>query len=293
MLGLVDAILTFDPALADQLTDKADLSSLGTVVAITGSGKETFKTFNVSTAAALVASCHPGICVVKPAGRATSAITGASDVLEALGVRLPATTDQAVAIAHRTGVCIFDYHLVAPRYGPRYEGRFHQLHPLSHVTPWMFVPINLDGLVFGVADHRSELSASVIARTGPPTAAVVTTDLGAHGRIDEMAPFGTASITWVKDRSGHTTVTRGTLPRNLAEIAQRDGHAAGAALIRHLLDHATPGLAYQLVCANAALLLQAAGVPAAKATDLCEQYLINGDARRKLDHLIASTWEDE
>ncbi len=245
----------------------------------------------MSTAAALVAVCHPGICVVKPAGRATSAITGASDVLEALGVRLPTTTDQAVTLAQRTGVCIFDYHLVAPRYGPRYEGRFHHLHPLSHVTPWMFVPINLDGLVFGVADHRSDLAAAVVGAVGPPTAVVVTTDLGPYGRIDEAARFGTTSATWVNHRSIDTTVTERPVPSDLAAIAQRGSHAASAALIRQLLDGAAPRVAGELVCANAALLLQTAGVPAAKATAACEQYLNEGDARRQLDQLVAISQE--
>lgn len=263
-LGLVDAILAFDPELADQLEQKVALGIDRPVVAITGSGKESFKTFNVSTAAAFVAAAHPGICVIKPAGRATSATTGASDVLEALGIRLPKSLDEVSAMALRSRVGVFDYHLVAPRYGPRYEGRFHHLHPLSHVTPWLFIPIRIDGLVFGVAEPRVELAASVMAASGVDHAAVVSTQVAETGRIDEYAPFGTADLAVLDAGAVRVEHHKGPdpTPMQLLTVAQRRSNAENAAIVRDVLRGRAPEPAIELVCANAGLVLQVAGLAA-------------------------------
>lgn len=284
LLGLVDAIMAFDPDLRSQLANKVDLSPLGAVVAITGSGKETFKTFNVSTAAAFVAACHPGVCVVKPAGRATSAVTGASDVLEALGVRLPTNMREVADLAHRTGFTVFDYHLVAPRYGPRYEGRFHHLHPLSHVTPWLFLPIAVDGLLFGIAHPNTSIAAGVIAATGPPSAVVATTRLGTSGRIDEAAPVGRTTLSEVRSRHVTTRTTAKPVPPGMASLAQAGSHREAAAALHAVLDGSATPLAVALVAHNAAHLLRTAhpNLLQVEAEELAETYVARGDARRKL-----------
>ncbi|MGH2604859.1 MAG: hypothetical protein ACRDJ9_36375 [Dehalococcoidia bacterium] len=78
------AILDFDPGLRDALADP--LPAPGATVIVAGSGKETLKTFNVSTAAALLAAAA-GVPVVKGVSRSVSAVTGSADVLEQLGKR--------------------------------------------------------------------------------------------------------------------------------------------------------------------------------------------------------------
>ncbi|HEY8523952.1 MAG TPA: hypothetical protein VIL48_03245 [Acidimicrobiales bacterium] len=260
VLGLVDAVLRFDPELADQLDAPVDLGVERRVVAIAGSGKETFKTFNVSTAAAFVAAGHPDVCVVKPAGRATSAVTGASDVLAELGVRPARALSDLPRLAEQSSVCVFDYHHVAPRYGPRYEGRFHHLHPLSHVTPWMFVPIRTDGLVFGVADARVGLAASVIAMSGPERAAVVSTAVPPFGRIDELAPFGETELALVYKGAVERRAFPRPVPGDLSSIAQRPTNHANAELLLDVLSGRAPELALELVVENAAIVLHVAGV---------------------------------
>ena len=291
VLGLLDAILTFDPELAGQLADPVRLGLDNPVVAVTGSGKESFKTFNVSTAAAFVAAAHPGLCVIKPAGRATSAISGASDVLENLGIGLPKTIDQVAAMARGCGIGVFDYHLVAPRYGPRYEGRFQHLHPLSHVTPWRFIPFAVDGLLFGTAEPRVELAAEVMAATGVPRAAVVSTGLGRHGRIDEDAPFGEAITATVAD--GSITVERidRPLPDDLVTIAQRGDHTQNAARILDVLHGRASATANAVVSANAGLLLHLAGLVPDPGTgaEMAARYLRDGAALRQLERTRAAS----
>ncbi|WP_432943323.1 hypothetical protein ACQPXM_40665 [Kribbella sp. CA-253562] len=284
-LGLIDAILAFDNELADQLARPVPLDVAEPVVAVTGSGKESFKTFNVSTAAAFVAASHPGVRVIKPAGRATSAVTGASDVLELLGIRLPKTLPQVAELARECGIGVFDYHLVAPKYGPRYEGRFHHLHPLSHVTPWLFIPFRLDGMVFGVSEPRGALAAAVMVEWGVRRAAVVSTTVGEHGRIDEYAPFGTAELTMVAEGKIESSVVRRPVPADVRQVAQQHNHEDNSAMILDLLHGRAPRVAVELTCANAGLLLQVAGVAEDHAGGIAqaEELLASGAALKTLD----------
>jgi anthranilate phosphoribosyltransferase len=291
VLGLIDAILAYDPALARQLSAPFRLPGADRVVAITGSGKETFKTFNVSTAAALVAACHPGLGVVKPAGRATSANTGAAEVLEHLGIRLPISFAEMTEHADRTGFCVFDYHLIAQRYGPRYEGRFHHLHPLSHVTPWLFVPVALDALVFGIAEPNTTLAAAVISRIGPARAAVVCTEVGNLGNIDEHAPFGIAHVTTVKGPDIDTAIAEHRLPCDLANLRQPPGPKASAAFVEAVLAADAPTCAVDLVIANAALMLSQIGMAIDDAATACREYLATGRATRRLDDIRHASME--
>ena len=52
---------------------------------IVGSGKDTVKTFNISTCAAIVAA-SAGIDIVKNGSRSESSVTGATDIIESLGI---------------------------------------------------------------------------------------------------------------------------------------------------------------------------------------------------------------
>jgi anthranilate phosphoribosyltransferase len=285
VMGLVDSIMRFDPGLQRQLEQKVSVEPGLCVTAIAGSGKESFKTFNVSTAAAFVAACHPYLCVVKPAGSATSATTGASDVLKELGIRLPSSIAQAAELARRTGVGVFDYHLVARRYGARYEGLFHHPHPLSHITPWLFIPFQVDSVVFGVADPRVELAAALMSAAGTRHFAVVTTSLGQRGRIDELAPFGLATmVVATQDQPRQSTCSR-PVPDDLDAIAQRDSHEANASALLQVLAGQAPALAHDIVCANAALLLRVAGLAGDEESgySMADEFIRSGDAMRRLE----------
>jgi anthranilate phosphoribosyltransferase len=83
--GFLEAAAKFDKKICLNHGQKMPISTDKPVVAITGSGKDTWKTFNVSTTASFIAaSC--GACVVKPGSSATSSMTGAVQVLDFLGM---------------------------------------------------------------------------------------------------------------------------------------------------------------------------------------------------------------
>lgn len=78
-----------------------------------GTGGSRAKTFNVSTAAALVIAAA-GVPVAKHGNRAVTSATGSSDVLSALGVRVDLSPAHAERIFNQIGFCF----LFAPLYHP-------------------------------------------------------------------------------------------------------------------------------------------------------------------------------
>ena len=78
-----------------------------------GTGGSAFRVFNVSTAAAFVASAA-GAAVAKHGNRAMSGICGSADVLEALGVRVVLTPEQCAECIDAVGIGF----LFAPHHHP-------------------------------------------------------------------------------------------------------------------------------------------------------------------------------
>lgn len=83
------------------------------VVDIVGTGGDGLKTFNISTAASLVvASC--GVAVAKHGGRRVTSLSGSTDVLTALGVPMPQTSDASITLLKTQGYA----YLQAPLFNP-------------------------------------------------------------------------------------------------------------------------------------------------------------------------------
>ncbi len=169
-----------------------------------GTGGGTVGTLNVSTAAAFVASAA-GVPVAKHGNRSFTSRSGSADVLEALGVPIDLTPDQAAALLTTEGLAF----LFAPLYHPA----------MRHVAPIrrdLGVPTAMNLLgplanpagarrqVVGVADAgRAPLLAEAFCRLGALHAMVVHAEVG----MDEISPVGGTQVHEV--RGG--TVTRWVL----------------------------------------------------------------------------------
>src|SRR5690606_4373158 len=126
----------------------------GPLVDIVGTGGDGSNTFNISTAAALVAA-GAGAVVAKHGNRAVSSRCGSADVLEALGGRIDLTPEQVCGCMEETGIGF----MFAPLYhramkhaaGPRKElgvrTVFNILGPLTN-------PAGADSYVLGVYEER-------------------------------------------------------------------------------------------------------------------------------------------
>ena len=259
---------------------------------IVGTGGDNHGTLNVSTAAAfVVAAC--GVPVAKHGNRAATSLSGSSDVLRSLGVRLE--VDEGILEK-----CLYDIGLAflfAPHHHPamRYVADvrrklgvrtiFNLLGPLTN-------PANIKHHLIGVFDRKwMEPMADVLKQLGSENAWLAH---GADG-LDEIATTGaTHVITLNQGLLHYTSLTPEEfgLPRaSLADLKGGDS-SVNAAALRALLD-GKPGAYRDIVVMNAAAALVVAKKTEslAQATRLASDAIDKGAARHKLEELIRVTNE--
>ncbi len=157
----------------------------GPTVDVVGTGGDGKDTFNISTAAALVAAAA-GASVAKHGNRAASSRTGSADVLEALGVSIDLTPER-IAVCIETlgfGFMFARQHHPAMRHAAPVRQElgtrtvFNVLGPLSN-------PAGTRDGVFGVYDASlARVYAEALAGLGARRAFVVHADDG----TDEISP---------------------------------------------------------------------------------------------------------
>lgn len=225
-----------------------------------GTGGDGAGTFNISTAAAIVAA-GAGARVAKHGNRSSASNgSGSADVLEALGVCLDLPLERVGAAIREIGIgFIFAQlahtsmrHAVAARRELGGRTVFNLLGPLTN-------PAGAPAQVLGVFTAEVlELMAATLVELGVERAFVVH---GAGG-LDEIALAGETQVAEVR----HGSVRRYTVTpeefgvARAAQEAIRGGDAAeNAALIRRILA-GEPGAPRDIVAINAAAALVAAGV---------------------------------
>jgi anthranilate phosphoribosyltransferase len=221
-----------------------------------GTGGGAVSTFNISTAAALVAA-GAGAVVAKHGNRSFTSKCGSADVLEALGVRI--TLDPVDAARVLREACIT--FLFAPNFHPAMKHaapvrRELAVSSVMNLLGPLANPASVRRQVLGVADReRAPLMAAALARLGVDHAWVV------HGRIgmDEIAPSGITDV-WEIRPEGITQwqldpARYGLASNDVAVLAGGDP-AANASRIEQLLADGrgdTTGAATLLLNAGAAI----------------------------------------
>ncbi|GGY92925.1 anthranilate phosphoribosyltransferase [Streptomyces nitrosporeus] len=167
----------------------------GRTVDIVGTGGDMAKTVNISTMSAIVVA-GAGAKVVKHGNRAASSASGASDVLEKLGVNLDLTPQRVVEVAEEAGItfCFAVKFHPALRYAARArkelgtQTTFNILGPLTN-------PAQVRSQAIGVADPRmAPIVAGVLAERGN-SALVFRGDDG----LDELTTTATSRVWTVRD----------------------------------------------------------------------------------------------
>ena len=85
-----------------------------------GTGMDTFKTFNISTAASIIAASG-GIRMARHGARAITTVCGTVDVAEALGVDIECDADVVAESIEKVGIGLFNG--MSPRTHPKALGR--------------------------------------------------------------------------------------------------------------------------------------------------------------------------
>ncbi len=257
---------------------------------IVGTGGDGHNTYNVSTCAALVAA-GAGLKVAKHGNRSVSSLSGASDVLAALGVKLdvpPSTNERAI----REAGCGF---LWAPVHHPAMKAwaavrgelgirtMFNMLGPLCN-------PASVKRQVLGVFDDRwVEPLAHVLKNLGSEHAWVVH---GADG-LDELSTTGPTRVAELRNgavRVFEVTPDSAGIPRaSLADLKGGDAQVNAAALRGVLAGEAGPYRDIVLLNAAAALIVGGKASTIRDGAALAAAAIDDGRASVVLDRLVAIT----
>ena len=233
-------------------------TSASQLVDTCGTGGDGGSTFNVSTAAALVAA-GAGLAVAKHGNRSISSRCGSADVLEALGVNVNLDHEQAARSIDEVGIGF----LFAPGMHPamRYAGPvrkelgmrtvFNMLGPLTN-------PAGAEIQLMGVYEDRIvSLAAEALARLGARRALVVH---GADG-MDEITLTGPTRFAEIRDGA----VSGGTvepadfgLPAADASAIAGGDTGTNASIVRSVLAGRS-GPARDIVVMNAGAAVRMAG----------------------------------
>lgn len=249
--GLADGMrgLAVDPGIPPELG----------AVDVVGTGGDGSGSLNLSTGTALLAAAC-GVPVVKHGNRSVSSRSGSADVLEALGVALPAGADEAAALLERSGFTF----LFAPHFHPAMKAvvpvrramgvrtAFNILGPLTNPASPPFL------LLGAFSPEMAELMARAVAGSAVKRAWVIH---GAPG-WDEATPVGEFIVFEAQDGQ----VTRRVrdpeemgLPRCTAEDLAGGDASENAARLAAVLEGREHGPHRDALILGAALVLELTG----------------------------------
>lgn len=260
------------------------------VIDTCGTGGDSLGTFNISTAAAIVAS-GAGAVVAKHGNRAISSRCGSADVLKALGVNIEIPKEKVEKCLDDVGIAFLFAPLMhgAMKYAAPVRRElgirtvFNVLGPLTN-------PAGARRQVIGVFDGRlTELLARVLLDLGTERAMVVH----GEGGLDEISSLGKTVISELKDgvvssyEFHHSSV--GIPSDTLADVVGGDAEL-NAGIIRNILDGKKNSQRnITLLNAGAAIYISGKAGTFLDGIKLAEESIDSQNAKKKLQELIDAT----
>ncbi|HEX2167774.1 MAG TPA: anthranilate phosphoribosyltransferase [Longimicrobiales bacterium] len=226
-----------------------------------GTGGGSVTTFNISTAAALVAA-GAGVRIAKHGNRSFSSRCGSADILEALDVPIELSPDGMADVLESAGIVFMFAPLLHPamrhvapvRRELRMPTIMNLLGPLTN-------PAGARRQVVGVADPALlDLVAAALNELGHLRALVVHGEPG----MDELSPIGTTRILDVREGrvTSDTIDLRDLLPGRDTDPAGLAGGdpADNARMVMDVLRGTAPDVARAAVAINAGAAVYVAGL---------------------------------
>lgn len=275
-----EAISAFDETFENSCRDLV-AAPAGTVL-VAGSGKDSFKTLNVSTAASVVAAAA-GVKIVKGVSSSGLGEAGSLNVLEILGVPVAERPQQVESYLRLRGIVFTHYRTFCPRFFDRCRGRFADVQATSLFMPLIALCVKAHSFLYGLSARHSELAARIISDVRPDLerGTVVGTELLSGCVIDEYVLRGTSwRSDWRNGALGYQETSK--LEPELSwmyAISQRYTPVENARVLYHLLNHPQTSQGSNLVVDNAALLIELAfGISFSAARIRAEEVLAQGRA---------------
>jgi anthranilate phosphoribosyltransferase len=265
------------------------------ILDVVGTGGDRLGTINISTTAAIICSAA-GATVAKHGNRAVTSQAGSADVLEALGIKINLSPEEAARSLRERNFAFFfapDYHPAFKNISPARKicaerGQrtiFNLLGPLLN-------PARPSAMLVGVP--RPELCeplAQVLQSLGVRRAMVVCGKVSGVGFLDELSTLGENTIAEFYQERGFTVST--TTPEQfhlqratLADLLGGD-KTANAKIVREILSGEERGPKRDAVLLNAAAALFIAGKTKSlsEGWDLAVETIDGGKAKAKLEEL--------
>jgi anthranilate phosphoribosyltransferase len=266
---------------------KIDAPSETVVLDTCGTGGDQAHTYNISTAAALIAA-GAGIKVAKHGNRSVSSRCGSADVLAALGVNIEVPREVSQRCLDELGICF----LFAPLYHqamkyalqPRREigirTIFNIVGPLSN-------PAAATHQLIGVYEPRlTALFAEVLRELGTKRALVV------HGNdnLDEITTTTSTQVAELReDGSLHTYTVKpedfGFARATLADLKGKDVETNAAIIEAILSGEQGPRADIALLNAGAAIYVAGRAQTFREGITAARNAIQSGEAKRKLEGL--------
>ncbi len=231
----------------------------GELVDTCGTGGGSVATFNISTAAALLAA-GMGVRIAKHGNRSFTSKCGSADVLEALDVHIDVSPER-MALALRDAGLVFMFaplmHPAMKHVGP--VRRELGIPTVMNVVGPLANPASAQRQVIGVADPgRGPMLAEALLELGTIHSMVVHGEPG----LDELSPMGPTHVWEIRDgKLGEWTVSPGDFNMPLASAEDLAGGSPednARIIIEILSGKGNPG-ATSAVALNAAAALYVGG----------------------------------
>ncbi len=279
------------------------------ILDVCGTGGDRQNTFNISTTVAIVAA-SAGITVAKHGNRAITSQAGSADVLEALGIRIDLTPDEAARSLREHQFAFF----FAPNYHPAFKhiGAARRLcaergeRTIFNFLGPLLNPARPSAQLVGVMHpHLCEPMAQVLrslqvrrglvvsgqVRSKAPGAPKGLADAAEH--LDEFSTLGANTVAeFYHDRGFSASVlSLEGFPLQSATLADLAGgdRAANAAIVRRLISGENRGPKRDAVLLNTGAALFVAGKVRSltEGWNLAAQLIDSGAAQAKLAELAA------
>jgi len=264
--------------------------SAGVILDTCGTGGDVRSTFNISTAAAIIAAAA-GVRVVKHGNRSASGRVGSADVLEKLGLRLDLTPDQLSKCLIDSNICFAfaRYHHPAMQFVA--EARkslgiptiFNLLGPLTN-------PGRARHQLLGVfAPELTDRLATVLREMGSERAWVVHAEDG----LDELSTIGPTRVSELRDGRVNTFAfdpqSLGLPYARLSDLQIGTLEDAVSAMVSVLSGHPGPLRDISLLNSAAALLVAGAAPDMPAALAQAARAVDSGAARHTLEGLVKAS----